>query len=133
MKKVKEIIKKNKRITIILGSVLIVVIAALILNNTLSNPNTGYLRNQTVDGLSFEDATLEYKEGVSTFTAKVYNESGSEYNLKNITVELSSKTKETKLTGYIGETLENEEGKILKISVDQDLSDSSSLTYKINK
>ena len=60
----------------------------MIIRNTLSYPNTGYLRNQTVEGLSMEDASLEYKDGVSTFTANVYNESGDVYNLKTINVIL---------------------------------------------
>ena len=133
MKKMVEIIKENKKTAIILGSIFLVVIAGLIIRSTLSDPNTGYLRNQTVDGLSFEDTNLEYKEGVSTFTANVYNESGDTYNLKTINVILEGKNKTTTLTGYIGETLEKEEGKVLRISIDQDLSDSTKLTYKINK
>ncbi len=133
MKKIIEMIKENKRTAILLGSIFLVVVAGLIVRNTLSNPNTGYLRNQTVDGLSMEDASLEYKDGVSTFTANVYNESGEVYNLKTINVILEGKDKTTTLTGYIGETLEKDEGKVLRISIDQDLSDSDKLTYKINK
>ena len=133
MKRIVEIIKENKRTAIILGSLLLVVIAGLIIRNTLSDPNTGYLRNQTVEGLSMEDASLEYKDGVSTFTANVYNESGDVYNLKTINVILEGKNKTTTLAGYIGETLEKEEGKVLRISIDQDLSDSTKLTYKINR
>ena len=133
MKRIVEIIKENKRTAIILGSIFLVVVAGLIIRNTLSDPNSGYLRNQTVDGLSFENAALEYKDGVTTFEAKVYNESGSEYTLKTINVILDSSSRTTTLTGYIGESLESEEGKILRISIDDDLSDSSKLTYKINK
>ena len=133
MKRIVEIIKNNKKTAIILGSVFLVVIVGLIIGRTFSDPNSGYLRNQTVDGLSFENATLEYKDGVTTFEAKVYNESGSEYTLKTINVILDSSSKTTTLTGYIGESLENEEGKILRISIDDDLSDSNKLTYNINK
>ena len=133
MKKVIEMIKRNRKQAIILGSIFLVVIVGLIIGRSFSNPNSGYLRNQTVDGLSFEDATLEYKDGVTTFEAKVYNESGSEYTLKTINVILDSSSRTTTLTGYIGESLESEEGKILRISIDDDLSDSSKLTYKINK
>ena len=133
MKRIVELIKNNKRTAIILGSIFLVVVAGLIIRNTFSDPNTGYLRNQTVDGLSFENATLEYKDGVTTFEAKVYNESGSKYTLKTINVILDSSDKTTTLTGYIGESLENEEGKVLRISIDDDLSDSTKLTYKINK
>lgn len=133
MKRIVELIKNNKRTAIILGSIFLVVVAGLIIRNTLSDPNTGYLRNQTVEGLSMEDASLEYKDGVSTFTANVFNESGDIFNLKTIEVILESKSKTITLTGYIGETLEKEEGRVLRISIDQDLSDSEKLTYKINK
>ena len=133
MKRIVEIIKNNKKTAIILGSIFLVIIVGLIIGRSFSDPNSGYLRNQTVDGLSFENATLEYKAGVTTFEAKVYNESGSEYTLKTINVILDSSSKTTTLTGYIGESLENEEGKILRISIDDDLSDSNKLTYKINK
>lgn len=133
MKRIVELIKNNKRTAIILGSIFLVVVAGLIIRNTFSDPNTGYLRNQTVEGLSMEDASLEYKDGVSTFTANVFNESGDVFNLKTIEVILESKSKTTTLTGYIGETLEKEEGRVLRISIDQDLSDSEKLTYKINK
>lgn len=133
MKRIVELIKNNKRTAIILGSIFLVVVAGLIIRNTFSDPNTGYLRNQTVEGLSMEDASLEYKDGVSTFTANVFNESGDIFNLKTIEVILESKSKTTTLTGYIGETLEKEEGRVLRISIDQDLSDSEKLTYKINK
>ena len=53
--------------------------------------------------------------------------------MKTINVILDSSSKTTTLTGYIGESLENEEGKTLRISIDDDLSDSNKLTYKINK
>ena len=109
------------------------ILLIFIIGKTLADSNTGYLRNQTVSGLSFEDANITYDNGVTTFTAKVYNESGSEYTLKTINVILDSSNKTTTLTGYIGESLENEEGKILRISIDDDLSDSTKLTYKINK
>ena len=133
MKRIVELIQIMKRTAIILGSIFLVVVAGLIIRNTLSDPNTGYLRNQTVEGLSMEDASLEYKDGVSTFTANVFNESGDIFNLKTIEVILESKSKTITLTGYIGETLEKEEGRVLRISIDQDLSDSEKLTYKINK
>lgn len=133
MKRIVEIIKRNRKQAIILGSIFLVVIVGLIIGISFGEPNSGYLRNQTVDGLSFENATLEYKDGVTTFEAKVYNESGSKYTLKTINVILDSGSKTTTLTGYIGESLENEEGKVLRISIDDDLSDSNKLTYKINK
>ena len=88
MKRIVEIIKNNKKTAIILGSVFLVVIVGLIIGRTFSDPNSGYLRNQTVDGLSFENATLEYKDGVSTFAVNVYNDSGDVYNLKTINVIL---------------------------------------------
>lgn len=133
MKKVINFLKNNKKGMIILGSVFVLVLVIFVLRNTFGDPNTGYLKNQTVDGLSFEKVNLEYKDGVTTFTALVYNESGNDYSLSNINVILKSSSKETTLTGYIGENIPKDEARVLRISIDDDLSDSSSLTYKINK
>ena len=127
-------LKENKKSLIILGILLLLVIITLVLKTTLSDPNTGYLRNQTVDGLSFEDAKLVYEDGITTFTAKIYNESGDIYNLKTISIDFKgTDNKTTTLTGYVGDSIDKDTGKYLRVSIDQDLSSSVSLEYKINK
>ena len=129
-----ESLKENKKSLIILSCLIVLSVVMLIFGKTVADPNTGYLRNQVVDGLSFENANISYADGITTFMVEVYNESGDIYNLKTIDVSFKDKNdKETILPGYIGDTLEVEEGKYLKASIDQDLSDTISISYKINK
>lgn len=133
-KNIIESLKENKKSLIILSCLIVLSVVMLIFGKTVADPNTGYLRNQVVDGLSFENANISYENGITTFMVEVYNESGDIYNLKTIDVSFKDKNdKETTLPGYIGDTLEVEEGKYLKASIDQDLSDTISISYKINK
>lgn len=93
-----------------------------------------YLKTQTVDGLTFEKASIEYSQGVSKFTAEVYNDTEEKYNLKNINIEITKENGEiVQLVAYIGEVLEKEEVKYLQASIDQDLNDSIKIKYNINK
>lgn len=129
-----ESLKENKKSLIILSCLIVLSVVMLIFGKTVADPNTGYLRNQVVDGLSFENANISYADGITTFMVEVYNESGDIYSLKTIDVSFKDKNdKETILPGYIGDTLEVEEGKYLRASIDQDLSDTISISYKINK
>lgn len=133
-KNIVESLKENKKSLIILSCLIVLSVVMLIFGKTVADPNTGYLRNQVVDGLSFENANISYENGITTFIVEVYNESGDIYSLKTIDVSFKDKNdKETILPGYIGDTLEVEEGKYLKASIDQDLSDTISISYKINK
>lgn len=130
----KVYLKKYKKPLIIVGSVLLAFIITFIIKSSLANPNQGYLKNQTIDGLSFENARLDYQDGITTFTAEVYNESESSYNLKTINITLSNdKKEENTLVGYIGEVMDVGESKLITASIDKDLTDSVSLKYEIVK
>lgn len=133
-KNIVESLKENKKAIIILFCLLILIIVLLIFGKSLSDPNTGYLRNQIVDGLSFENANLSYKNGITEFTADIYNETEDIYNLKTVSVDFKDKNNNIiTLVGYIGDTLSKNDGKYLKISTDQDLSNTISISYTINK
>lgn len=134
MNKIKEALKENKKLLLLLAALLVVSIIIFIVGNTFADPNTGYLRNQAVDNLSFENAELVYENGITTFTVEVYNESGDIYSLKNISINLTDENDNvTTLIGYIGETLDKDESKLITASIDQDLSSSVSLEYVVNK
>lgn len=125
--------KNRKKIIVGIISLIVVIGIAIIIIKSFAL-GTDFLQNQVVDGLSFENASLEYVDGISTFLVEVYNESGDEYTLKNISIELTGEDGTiTTLTGYIGETLEKEEAKHIRASIDDDLSDSVKLKYTINK
>ena len=133
-KKIKIWFEKSKKPIIIIGSLLIVMIVIFLIGRSVADPNSGYLRNQSVDGLSFENAELVYENGITTFTVEVYNESGDIYNLKDISVQLTDEAdKVTTLVGYIGESLDVDEAKRITASIDQDLSSSVNLEYVVNK
>ena len=133
-KKVKIIFNKIKIPALVLASLVIVFMIVFLIGRTMADPNSGYLRNQTVDSLSFENANLVYENGITIFTVEVYNESGESYSLKNISINLTNDSNDvTTLVGYIGEELETDEGKLITASIDQDLSNSTSLEYVVNK
>lgn len=133
-KKIKIWFDKCKKSVIILGSIAIIAVVVFLLKTALANPNSEYLKNQTVDGLSFENASIVYENGITTFKVEVYNETDDTYTLKNIGIKLTDEeNNEFILIGYIGESLEKEEGKYLQASIDQDLSSSLKLEYIVNK
>lgn len=133
-KKIKLWFDKCKKPVIILGSIVIIAVVVFLIKSTLASPHSGYLKNQTVDGLSFENASITYENGITTFKVEVYNETDDVYTLKNINIKLTDeKDNEFTLIGYIGESLEKEEGKYLQASIDQDLSSSLKLEYTVNK
>ena len=127
-------VRKSKKPIIIIGSLLILMIVVFLIGRSVADPNSGYLRNQSVDGLSFENAELVYENGITTFTVEVYNESGDIYNLKDISIQLTDEADNvTTLVGYIGESLDTDEAKRITASIDQDLSSSVNLEYVVNK
>ena len=53
---------------------------------------------------------------------------------KNISINLTNESNDvTTLIGYIGDTLEKDEGKLITASIDQDLTSSLKLEYVVNK
>lgn len=123
---------KNKIIIGIVALVFFIAIAIIIGRSFAFN--AGLLDDQVVDGLSFENAKLEYSDGVTTFLVEVYNENNNSYSLKNINIEFTNdKGDSTTLIGYIGETLEKGELKYLSAKIDEDISNSTKLNYAINK
>ena len=139
MNKVKENINKlsrSQKIGIIGGIVGILLITLTVtLLPSLSSTESSYLADQTVEGLSFENANLEVENGVSTYTVEVTNDLDKEYTLKNINIifkDGSGQEIET-LLGYIGENLEVEETKVIDASIDKELTDIVKIEYVINK
>ena len=139
MNKVKENINKlsrSQKIGIIGGIVGILLITLTVtLLPSLSSTESSYLADQTVEGLSFENANLEVANGVSTYTVEVTNDLDKEYTLKNINIifkDGSGQEIET-LLGYIGENLEVGETKLIDASIDKELTDIVKIEYVINK
>lgn len=123
---------KKKLLISITGLIFLIVIAIIIGRSFAYTP--ALLDNQVVDGLSFENANLEYVNGISTFTVEVYNENNDIYTLKYINIEfIDNDNKTTTLIGYVGDSMEKEEQKFIRASIDADLSNSTKINYTINK
>lgn len=116
---------------------LLLVVGITSLRYTVATPESmGNMtfRDQVVSGLSIEGASIESKGGITTFTAEVYNDTNEVYNLKTISIEVSDEEgSKTTLIGYIGESLEIDEARYLKASIDKDVIDPITVKYVINQ
>ena len=137
----KKIIEKFKNLStvnkaIIAGSLLIIVGVVLIISigGTAASSETVDIPNKIVDGISFENATIDQDNGISTFEADVYNENKELYQLNYVTVTFTYENGDTiNLKGYIGNTLSPDAGQKLIISTDEDLTNVVDLEYTIIK
>jgi len=138
LNKIKANINKlNKKQKIgILGGLACILLVVLVLSlvPSYSSTESGYLTDQTVSGLSFENAELSINNGVSTYTVDVTNDLEEVYSLKTINIVFKdSSGNETVLLGYIGDKLSVSETKIMEASIDIELTDIVSIEYRINK
>ena len=135
-----ERIKKinNKTKAVILVSVILIVgtLGFKLIKNAFANPDSSsYLKDQVVDGLSFENAEFNSENGISKYQVEVINDNTEKYSLKTINVVFKDSSGEEIITllGYIGESLEINEKKLLDVSVDEEINDIATIEYSINK
>ena len=138
LNKIKDKINKlsRKQKLGILGGLgcLLLVGLVITLGTSLSSTESSYLADQTVSGLSFENANLEVENGISKYTVEVTNDLEEDFSLKNINIIFTNTSgSETTLLGYIGETLEVGETKLIDSSIDTEITDIVSIKYVINK
>ena len=125
---------ENSKMFLIGTFILVVGILLVVIGNSISTSESTILKNQVVDNLSFEHASLEYNNGVSTFKVEVTNDNLDTYNLKYIEINFKdSNDNINKLIGYIGESIASSETKEIVAKVDKDLSSSTRLEYVIIK
>lgn len=125
--------KSKYTLFIIIGLFVIIGLGAFGISFALKNDDN-FLRNQKVDGLSFENAKVEYKDKVSTFSVIVYNENEDKYDVESIDIQLKDKDgKNVVLTSNIDMPLETDEGRLISATIDSDITDMKSLKYVINK
>ena len=128
--------KNQKIIGIMIIFLFVGAIGFNLLKGSFASSDPGFLRNQTVENLEFNNASLVFENNVSTFSVEVMNAlDEDDYNLS--TIEIIFKDSEGKeienLLGYIGNSLEPKEVKILEASVDKEIANVSSIEYIINK
>ena len=131
-------IKMSKNKKIILGTLggLVVLLGILgIIKSTFAIDDSDYLNVQIVDDLEFTNAFENYTDNIYTFNVEVTNTKEEEYKLKTIDVVFKDKNNNEIeiLNGYIGDSLGSKEKKILSVSVDKEIKDIGTISYKINK
>ena len=124
-------IKKKGIITGLLAIVLVIIVLGV--GKSFAS-NDGVFKTQKIDGLSFENAEIQYDNKLSTFTVDVYNENKKEYNMKSIDIILKNQEKDTITLNYVIDNLKADEGrKIIIDKIDYDLSSYTKIKYRINK
>ena len=131
-------IKMSKNKKIILGTLggLVLLLGVLgIIKSTFAIDDSDYLNVQIVDDLEFTNAFENYTDNIYTFNVEVTNTKEEEYKLKTIDVVFKDKNNNEIeiLNGYIGDSLGSKEKKILSVSVDKEIKDIGTISYKINK
>ena len=124
----------TKRIMIAGVAVLVLVVAVIGIGKSLADPKSGYLKDKKIDGLSFENASIEYKKKLSTFSVELYNENNETYKIKSVDIILKNdKGDKITLTQNINDLESSEGRKIIIEKIDYDLSNYTKVSYKINK
>ena len=125
---------KKKKAMISIISILVIGIAIYFIGRSVATVDSTILKDQVVDGLSFEDANLVYENGISTLTVNVTNDNKNAYSLKYIEIKLKDDdNNENTLIGYIGDSIDSNDKKIITASIDKDITTATSLEYIINK
>ncbi len=120
---------------ILLGVGILVIIGLAIFSVSYAlNTEKDPLGDQKIDGISFESAKVEYKDGTSTFTVIVYNEEASNSSVRSIDINIKDKdNKDIKLVSNVDNGLQAGEGRLLTATTDKDITSIKSLEYVINK
>ena len=142
MKQIKEYISKlsKKQKKMMVGGIACFLLAIIIIGLGASFASTesgipSYLKDQVVDGISFEKANLVYENGISKYTAEVHNEQQTDYKLKYIDIIFkdSEGNEITKMATYVGDDIKAESARYITASIDEEITDISTIEYVINK
>ena len=126
----------NKKYIPILSIIIVLVLGVVIyfVGTSTATDTSTILRDQEVEGLTFTNANLSVEKGISTLSVSVTNTNKEAYSLNYIEIVVKDdKDNSNILIGYIGETIEPNDTKIITASIDKDITNSTSLEYIINK
>ena len=137
IKTIKEKINKmteEGKVVTLSGLFISLILVVGLIGVSIASPNSTILSDREIEGLKITEVNLEYSGNESIYTAKVTNTNDNSYNLKYINIEFFDENNEkSTLIGYIGETLEKNETKEIKASIDKDITNSTKLEYSIVK
>lgn len=100
-----------------------------------ANTNPGIINNQTLDDITIEQTSLIFEEGTSTLTTSIRNNDKDNITINSVKIIFKDAAGNiiVMLDGYIGETIEPGNGKLLTSHVDQDLMHATDVEYELNK
>ena len=123
---------KNKNIWILVLLIVITGFLLVVIGKSIATEESSILREQEVGSLVFKNAKLDYENGISKLEVEVENK-GEDLNLKYIDIIVEEENINTRLIGYIGESIKKEETKIITASVDKNITKATNITYGIVK
>jgi hypothetical protein len=134
MKKLFQDIWVNNQKAVIIILVLLVLFVILLIANIkkgkiitkpelIANTSSELIKEETYEGLKFNNISLISKDGYSTFTADVTNTSSETSNIQNVNIVLKDKKGNTIVTllGNIGQSLKANETKTITASTKGEL------------
>lgn len=127
-------------IPIIIIILLIVIVTMLIMNvksnsNDIEKNKNSINDSKKIDNLIFDNTSLNYKDGMSTFETNVTNIGNDTEYLTEVKIHIENKkNKEIMvLTGFVGDNIKSGESKIITSTYGQRLNDAYSIEYEIIK
>lgn len=130
-----KISRLNSTIKVLIFSGILILssIVVTVFKNSVAM-DTSLLRNQIVEGISFENAKLDIDNGITTLTVDVINNNQNIFNLNYISIIVEDNNHDSDvLIGYIGNSININEKKVLTARIDKDLSNAVNITYSIIK
>lgn len=135
---------KKKILIVVLGVVILVSIIAAILIITNNEEDTKYgiegialpknkeiLKEKTVENLKITDISLLTREGISTYKAKVENNTNKDIEIDFLYVIFYEEKQENKIIALQDSTIEAESQTYINISSETDLSKTSNVKYEL--
>lgn len=102
--------------------------------NAILNNNPDIIKEQTVNQFKMSNVSLRYKDGISTLTVTVTNNSNETIAVSQFDVVLKTENGSiiTTLNGSLGNQMEGNSSLTITITSDIDLSEAYSLEYQIS-
>ena len=127
-------------IPIIIIILLIVIVTMLIMNvksnsNDIEKNKNSINDSKKIDNLIFDNTSLNYKDGMSTFETNVTNIGNDTEYLTEVKIHIKNKKNKEiiVLTGFVGDNIKSGESKIITSTYVQRLNDAYSIEYEIIK
>lgn len=102
--------------------------------NAIVNNNPDIIKEQTVSNLTLNNVSLKYKDGISTLTVTVTNNSSETITINQFDVVFKTENGSviTTLNGSLGDQIEGKASLTVTITSDIDLSEAYALEYQIS-